>query len=122
MINGLRPFMPVVVVGDRTYGKPVGQYGLPFCDKVLAPVAFAMVNANGQGDYFAGLPADCPAADDVEPRAGRRRRGLAGRSAAGSSAPARCSAATPALGTRRCRGRRHDPPRATGWASLVNAH
>ena len=65
MINGLRPFVPVVVVGDRTYGKPVGQYVLPFCDKVLAPVSFSMVNANGEGDYFDGLPADCPAADDI---------------------------------------------------------
>ena len=29
-----------VVVGDTTYGKPVGQYGFDFCDKVLYPVAF----------------------------------------------------------------------------------
>ena len=26
VINGLRPFMPVVLIGDATYGKPVGQY------------------------------------------------------------------------------------------------
>ena len=32
--------MPVTVVGDTTYGKPVGQYGFDFCDKVLYPVAF----------------------------------------------------------------------------------
>ncbi|MEZ5291386.1 MAG: S41 family peptidase [Vicinamibacterales bacterium] len=65
LINGLRPFVPVVIVGDRTYGKPVGQYLFPFCDKVLAPVAFSMTNADGQGGYFDGLPADCPAADDI---------------------------------------------------------
>jgi C-terminal processing protease CtpA/Prc len=31
VINSLRPFMPVTVVGDATYGKPVGQYGYRFC-------------------------------------------------------------------------------------------
>ena len=66
VINGLRPFLPVVIVGDRTYGKPVGQYALPFCDKVFAPVSFAMVNAAGGGDYFDGLAADCAAADDAD--------------------------------------------------------
>ena len=55
-----------IVVGDRTYGKPVGQYVLPFCDKVLAPVAFSMVNADGQGDYFDGLPPTARPADDID--------------------------------------------------------
>jgi C-terminal processing protease CtpA/Prc len=66
VINALRPFIPVVIVGDTTYGKPVGQYSYPFCDKVLHPVAFTLRNAAGFGDYFDGLPADCPAGDDLE--------------------------------------------------------
>jgi carboxyl-terminal processing protease len=66
IINGLRPYMPVVVVGDTTYGKPVGQYGLPFCDKVLNPVSFVLKNALGEFDYFAGLPVTCPAADSLD--------------------------------------------------------
>jgi C-terminal peptidase prc len=37
VINALRPFMPVIVVGDRTYGKPVGQYPTPFCDRWHSP-------------------------------------------------------------------------------------
>ena len=56
VINSLRPFIPVVIVGDRTYGKPVGQYAIPFCDKILAPVSFQLRNANGEGDFFDGLP------------------------------------------------------------------
>ena len=28
VINSLRPHIPVTVIGDATYGKPVGQYGL----------------------------------------------------------------------------------------------
>ena len=66
VINGLRPFMPVTLVGDTTYGKPVGQYGYDFCDKTLYPVAFETRNARGEGGYFAGIPADCAAADDLD--------------------------------------------------------
>ena len=70
IINGLRPYIPVTVVGDRTYGKPVGQYGLPFCDKVLNAVSFVLKNAQGEADYFTGLPATCPAGDALERQLG----------------------------------------------------
>jgi C-terminal processing protease CtpA/Prc len=66
VINSLRPFIPVTVVGETTYGKPVGQYGFDFCDKTLFPVAFQVRNARGEGDYFDGIPADCAAADDLD--------------------------------------------------------
>ena len=66
VINSLRPFMPVTVVGDATYGKPVGQYGFRFCGKILFPVAFSGKNAREEGDYFGGIPADCRAADDLD--------------------------------------------------------
>lgn len=65
VINGLAPFIPVTLVGAPTYGKPVGQYGFDFCDKVIFPVAFKNVNARGEGDYFDGLPVDCPSSDDL---------------------------------------------------------
>jgi len=118
VVNSLRPFMPVVIVGDRTYGKPVGQYGLPFCDKVLAPVAFAVVNADGGGGYFDGLPADCPARDDLEHDLGARDeaslaeslRFIATGACATATVPARARVAAPVAA------------RATGWASLVNAY
>jgi len=66
VINSLRPFMPVTVVGDTTYGKPVGQYGFRFCGKILFPVAFTGRNARNDPDYFGGIPADCRAPDDLE--------------------------------------------------------
>jgi C-terminal processing protease CtpA/Prc len=78
VVNGLRPYMDVKVVGDRTYGKPVGQYGFDFCDKVLYPVAFLVTNARGEADYFDGIPADCAAPDDVDhPLANPREASLA---------------------------------------------
>lgn len=66
IVNSLRPYLNVTVVGDTTYGKPVGQYGYDFCDKVLHPVAFSLRNVLGQGDYYQGIPADCTAADDID--------------------------------------------------------
>ena len=67
VINGLDPFVNggVYIVGDNTFGKPVGQVGLEFCDKILRPTSFKKSNAAGYGDYFDGLPVDCPAADDL---------------------------------------------------------
>jgi hypothetical protein len=65
IINALRPFIPVLIVGDRTYGKPVGQYQFEFCDKVLAPVSFTLRNSKGEGDFYDGFAPDCAAADDI---------------------------------------------------------
>ncbi len=63
--NGMIPHVDVAIVGDDTFGKPVGQIGLEFCDKILRPTSFKLANALGDGDYFDGLPVDCPAADDL---------------------------------------------------------
>ncbi len=81
VINSLRPFIPVTVIGDTTYGKPVGQYGLRFCDKVLYPVAFSIKNANLEGDFFDGIAVDCAAGDDYRSSARRPGRGVLRRSA-----------------------------------------
>ena len=63
--NSMIPHVNVAIVGDRTFGKPVGQIGLTFCEKILRPTSFQTVNSLGIGDYFDGLPVDCPAADDL---------------------------------------------------------
>jgi C-terminal peptidase prc len=117
LINSLRPYMPVTVVGDVTYGKPVGQYGFDFCDKVLAPVAFSLVNSQGQADYFAGIPPDCAAADDAEHDLG------SGDEASLAEAlyfvrTGRCTAAA----TARAQRAPVRAERATGWNAVVNAH
>jgi carboxyl-terminal processing protease len=65
--NSMSPHVEVAIVGDRTYGKPVGQVGIEFCQKILRPVAFQTVNADDFGDYFDGLPVSpgCTAVDDL---------------------------------------------------------
>jgi carboxyl-terminal processing protease len=65
VINALRPYIPVAIVGANTYGKPVGQYGFRFCGKIAWPVVFSIRNAADQGDYFGGLAPDCAAPDDL---------------------------------------------------------
>lgn len=66
VINGMEPHVDVAIVGDRTLGKPVGQVGWEFCDKILRLTAFQTFNADGFGDYFDGLPADCAVADNLD--------------------------------------------------------
>jgi carboxyl-terminal processing protease len=119
VINALRPFMPVIVIGGRTYGKPVGQYGIEFCDKLLAPVSFALRNANGQGDFFEGFAPDCAAPDDADHQLGDPEEG--------SLKEALTFATTGACSPRPLTSQRNTeaqprPPRAIGWQSLVNAY
>jgi C-terminal processing protease CtpA/Prc len=66
VINGLSPFLDVGLIGATTFGKPVGQLGFLFCDKILRPVSFEVVNAAGEGDFFEGISPDCVAADDLD--------------------------------------------------------
>lgn len=65
--NALEPYKggALALVGARTHGKPVGQVGfrLRNCESVAYVVAFKIENAQGDGEYFDGLP-DVPAAGD----------------------------------------------------------
>jgi len=121
VINALRPLMRVTIVGDATYGKPVGQYGLDFCDKVLAPVAFQLRNAAGQGDYFDGLPADCPAGDDVDHLFGDAAEASLGE-ALFFVKNGQCSMAARSLATARALRAGRAQPNPVGWQSLLNAY
>src|SRR5690606_2773635 len=58
VINSLAPYADVALVGERTYGKPVGQYAfdLEGCDTRLRLVTFKLTNRDGYGDYYTGLP------------------------------------------------------------------
>jgi hypothetical protein len=66
VMNGLKPFLDVVSVGDTTYGKPVGMNGWSVGEKYFYwPITFKMVNAANVGDYFAGLPPLKVVSDDI---------------------------------------------------------
>lgn len=56
VMNGLKPFVNVVSIGDTTNGKPTGMNGWPVGEKYyIWPVTFKMVNAVSQGEYFEGI-------------------------------------------------------------------
>lgn len=65
VINGLRPFVDVVVIGDTSCGKPVGF--LPKadgCGTTINAVNFEAVNSNNAGRFFDGFDPVCPVAED----------------------------------------------------------
>nr|ADC35957.1 putative carboxy-terminal processing protease [uncultured bacterium 98] len=118
VINALRPFIPVILIGDRTYGKPVGQYQFPFCDKVLAPVSFSLKNAAGEGDFFDGLQPTCTAADDAAHQLGDESEASL-HEAFVFVETGRCSTAQPAAAARRQRASPDRP--LAGWQALLGA-
>ncbi len=65
LINCLGPYIDVKTVGDTTYGKPVGMYVFTYGDWAFLPIVFKIVNANGTGDYFFGIPPDSECPDDI---------------------------------------------------------
>ena len=76
VINGLKPLVPVTLIGRRTYGKPVGQYGFNFCEKVVFPVSFKSVNSLGDGDFYNGFLTDCPMRDGFNRPLGHRKEAM----------------------------------------------
>lgn len=66
VINGLRPFVDVVVVGDTTCGKPVGFLPADNCGTTYSAVNFETVNARIEGRYFDGFnpSSTCTVAED----------------------------------------------------------
>jgi C-terminal processing protease CtpA/Prc len=71
VVNGMKSWVGVAIVGSDTYGKPVGQsaFDLTGCDLRMRLVTFRVTNARGEGDYYDGLattlPFACAASDDL---------------------------------------------------------
>ncbi|MFC2087897.1 S41 family peptidase, partial [Bacteroidota bacterium] len=74
IINSLKPFLDVKLIGSQTHGKPVGMRVFEYMAKdpvdnnrtwVVAPITFKGVNALGEGEYFNGFPIDGNAIDDL---------------------------------------------------------
>jgi len=65
LINVLRPYMEVVLVGEKTHGKPVGGRGYKFRDRVINLICFRILNSLEQGDYFNGIEVNINRHDDL---------------------------------------------------------
>lgn len=55
IINNLKPYMDVIIIGEHTYGKNVGSHTITDINKRypfgLQPITFKIVNALGDSDY-----------------------------------------------------------------------
>lgn len=59
VINSLKPFMTVKLLGTKTYGKPVGFFPITIENKYKVFYSlFQTKNSLGQGDYFDGMTPD----------------------------------------------------------------
>jgi hypothetical protein len=73
IINALDPYMDVVLIGDNTFGKPVGSFPLSSYNRILqtnnvevVPITFAIANSAGKAEYFDGFPADFKVGDSPQ--------------------------------------------------------
>ncbi|WP_437919347.1 S41 family peptidase [Sphingobacterium sp. LRF_L2] len=58
LISSLKPHLPCVLVGQRTYGKPVGFFPIIIDQYQLYLASFSLHNAEGWGDYYNGMEVD----------------------------------------------------------------
>ncbi len=74
VINSLKPYINVCIVGDTTHGKPCGMnlFGFPFdantetdMTYVFAPISFEYTNSLNYGGFYAGMVPDILATDDI---------------------------------------------------------
>lgn len=70
VINSLDPYMDLILIGDNTFGKPVGSFPLSRYNNVLqqnnvelVPITFATANSEGKAEYFEGFPANFTVGD-----------------------------------------------------------
>ncbi|HVB04006.1 MAG TPA: S41 family peptidase [Chitinophagaceae bacterium] len=74
-LNNLKPYMNIKLVGDTTYGKPVGFFDFPVSDydssgnlqylADLYAIDYETKNSLGQGGYYSGIAPDQEAIDYV---------------------------------------------------------
>lgn len=65
VINSLSPYFDITLIGDTTYGKPVGAFPLSYYNTTLkqnnvelVAITFATANSEGKAEYFDGFSAD----------------------------------------------------------------
>jgi carboxyl-terminal processing protease len=58
VINNLKPYMDVKLIGDTTYGKPVGFFPIEISEYAIYPISFRTINSAGNADYYSGFAPD----------------------------------------------------------------
>ncbi|MBC8984325.1 hypothetical protein H9X96_00895 [Pedobacter sp. N36a] len=65
LINCLKPYLNVKLIGSQTYGKPVGFFGINIDKYTMYLPNFKIENAAGAGDYFTGFIPELLVQDDL---------------------------------------------------------
>jgi len=63
LINCLKPYFDITIIGSRTYGKPVGSFGIKIGGYTMHIANFQIKNAAGSGDYYEGMVPDIAVSD-----------------------------------------------------------
>ncbi len=66
-INGLEPYVDVVVIGDVTVGKPFTSFQVNYCDRTINAMSRLRTNAVGVS-VLGGIQPDCMVEDDWQLR------------------------------------------------------
>ncbi len=65
IINGLKPFTEVILIGEQSAGKNVGSSVLTHLGYAFLPITFQSQNAQSSADYFGGFAPDFEEIDDL---------------------------------------------------------
>jgi C-terminal processing protease CtpA/Prc len=65
VINGLRPYMPVILIGGTTFGKPFGSQPRDSCGTTYSAINIEISNALGSADFTSGFAPTCAMSDDL---------------------------------------------------------
>lgn len=58
LISSFKPYIPIRLIGQQTFGKPLGFFSVHIGDFDVYLASFLIRNANGWCDYFDGIPVD----------------------------------------------------------------
>jgi len=111
--------MDVKVVGDATYGKPVGQYGFDFVRRCSTRWRSSS-RTRGRGRLLQRDPGDCAAADDVDHALADPRRPRSRRPVRDAKRSLQRNRGSPGEGAGRFR-ETVPPIRVDGWRQTINA-
>ncbi|TDS07469.1 S41 family peptidase [Sphingobacterium paludis] len=65
LISSFKPYIPLKLIGQKTYGKPVGFFPIQIDNYRIYLASFLLKNAAGWSDYFDGIPVDIPINDTL---------------------------------------------------------
>lgn len=110
VVNGLEPYLDVVVIGERSLGKPFSSFSEDYCDKSINAMSLLRTNAVGVS-VVGGIAPDCPVDDTWRAPAEDPADALLG-AALAYIAEGSCPTAPVAEGTTRTVGARGPEARA----------